>query len=69
MVKFGHGEKRMNKPDKSPDIGLQTASRRPVYSTYPHVTTHEPRGQRCFHGTPEDWQRANVKRTFGGKVK
>jgi hypothetical protein len=59
----------MNNPDKSPDIGLQSASRSPAYSTFPHVTTHGPRDKRCFHGKPEDWKRVNVKRTFGGKVK
>lgn len=48
---------------------MKAASESPAYSTFAHVTTHDPRDKRCFHGKPEGWQRANVKRTFGGKIK
>ena len=59
----------MNNPDKPPVVKPPAASEGPAYSTFPHVTTHGPRDKRCFHGKPEDWQRAQAKRTFGGKVK
>ena len=40
----------------------------PAYSTFPDVAPHGPRDKRCFHGKPEDWQRAQARRTFGGKL-
>lgn len=55
--------------EKPPAGKTQPVGEVPAYSTFPHVTTHGPRDRRCFHGKPEDWQRTNVKRTFGGKIK
>lgn len=59
----------MNDAGKRADAGAKPPEPRPAYTTFPHVTTHGPRDRRCFHGKPEDWKRATVKRTFGGKVK
>lgn len=59
----------MSNPDKPAADKTQSASQVPAYSTFPHVTTHGPRDKRCFHGKPEDWQCAKLKRAFGGKVK
>lgn len=59
----------MGNPDKPASEKAQSTSGGPAYSTFPRVTTHGPRDKRCFHGKPEDWKRAQAKRTFGGKVK
>ena len=39
-----------------------------AYSMFPVVTIYSPRGQRSYHGKPEDWKRVAPKRTFGGKT-
>ena len=59
----------MGDSDRPAPASAQSMRPVPAYSTFPHVTTHGPRDTRCFHGKPEDWQRSNVKRTFGGRVK
>ena len=59
----------MNDSHKPKAAGAQPPVQGPAYSTFPRVTTHGPRDKRCFHGKPEDWQRAPAKRTFGEKVK
>lgn len=59
----------MNDSHKPKAAGAQSPAQGPAYSTFPRVTTHGPRDKRCFHGKPEDWQRAPAKRTFGEKVK
>lgn len=57
-----------NRTAATPTPPKSTSTATP-YSTFPEVTTHGPRDQRCFHGKPEDWRRNKVTRDFGGKLK
>ena len=39
----------------------------PAYSTFLHTATHGASDKRCYQGKLKDWERNQVKRTFGGK--